>query len=122
MRILRHFKRHLFLYFFLLVQAIFLIWVISGAVSTSNSGAQAHAQALRECAGTGWQPLYSSYHDCVTNLGNLYSNASSAGKGIGVGLVIALWVVFDVVLMIGRIVVLLSRRGNRKSNKGEGDE
>jgi hypothetical protein len=66
--IARHFWRNFFRYFFFAVQAIFLIWLISGLASTD------------------------------------------AGKGIAVGLIIGLWVAVDVILGIGRIVVLFGRR------------
>lgn len=108
-----HFRRHLFLYFFLFMQAVFLAWVIAGAAGTSGSGAEAHAQAVRDCAGNGWQGLYSSYSDCVAKLGDTYNAASDTGKGIGAGLVIALWAAFDIVTLLIRLVVLLSRRGKK---------
>lgn len=38
------------------------------------------------------------------------NDAADAGKGIAVGLIIGLWVAVDVILGIGRIVVLLGRR------------
>ena len=103
-------RKPVFLVFFLLVQVLFLIWLIAGIASTSHTGADAHAQAVAQCSGTQWQPLYKSYSDCVTQLGNLYNNASDAGKGIGAGLVIGLWVAADVILGIGRFVVLFTRR------------
>lgn len=107
---LRHVWRHFFLYFFLAVQVVFLVWIITGNASQSNTGAQAHAQALKDCAGTGWQGLYKSYNDCVTHLGNAYNTASDLGKGIGTGLVFGLWVGTDIILGIGRMIVLFSRR------------
>jgi hypothetical protein len=58
--------------------AIFLIWIIGGAVSTSNSGTQAHNQAVSYCR-TNWQGLYSSYADCVTSYGNTLNAASDTG-------------------------------------------
>lgn len=109
-RIARHVWRNFFRYFFFAVQAIFLIWLITGLAGTSGSGASAHAQAIHDCSGTQWHYLYKSYNDCVTHLGNGYSAASDVGKGVAVGLIIALWVAADVILGIGRIVVLLGRR------------
>jgi hypothetical protein len=108
--IARHIWRNFFRYFFFCVQAIFIIWLIGGLASTSGSGAGAHTQAVQYCAGNGWQPLYKSYSDCVTHYGNTLNGAADAGKGIAVGLIIGLWVAVDVILGIGRIVVLLGRR------------
>jgi hypothetical protein len=109
-RIARHIWRNFFRYFFFAVQAIFLIWLISGLASTSGSGADAHAQALHYCAGNGWSPLFKSYSDCVTHYGNGLNAASDIGKGVATGLIIGLWVAVDVILGISRIVVLLGRR------------
>lgn len=118
-RIFRHVRRHLFLYFFLAVQVLFLAWIIAGLGATSGSGAEAHAQAVRDCAGDGWKYLYKSYTDCVTRLGNDYSTASDAGKSVGAGLIIGLWIAFDVVILLVRVVVLLSRRGNKTREEGK---
>ena len=104
-------KRHrVFLWFFLAVQAVFLVWVIAGASTGSGNAAQGRAQAVQQCSGTGWQGLYSSYPECVTQLSSLYGGASNAGTAVGVGIVISLWVAADVILGVGRIVVVSSRR------------
>lgn len=103
-------KHRVFLWFFLAVQVLFVIWLVTGLKATGGSGAEAHAQAVRDCAGTGWQGLYRSYQECVTHLGNTYNAASDAGKGIGAGLVIGLWVAADVILGIGRFIVVFARR------------
>jgi hypothetical protein len=102
--------RNFFRYVFFAVQAIFIIWLIGGLASTSGSGADAHTQALQYCAGNGWQVLYKSHADCVTHYGNTLNGASDVGKSIGAGLIIGLWVAVDIILGIGRIVVLLGRR------------
>jgi hypothetical protein len=118
-RIFRHIGRHLFLYFFLAVQALFLAWVITGTSSASGNEAQAHAQAVHDCAGQGWKYLYNSYGDCVTKLGSDYKTASDAGTGVGVGLLLGLWIALDVLLLLGRVVVLLARRGSKKNKEEE---
>lgn len=109
-RIRRHIWAHFFTYCFLAVQAIFLIWVIGGAASGSGNGADAHAEAVKFCANGGWQYLYHSQAECVTQYGNTLTGAGDIGTGIGVGIIIAFWVAVDVILGIGRIVVVLGRR------------
>lgn len=105
-------RRRVFIWVFLAIQAIFLIWIIAGAASTSNSGTQAHNQAV-SCCRAGWQGLYSSYADCVTSYGNTLNAASDAGKGIGIGLVIGLWAASDVILGVSYGVYRLTSRRNR---------
>jgi hypothetical protein len=105
-------RRRIFIWVFLAIQAIFLIWIIGGAASTSNSGTQAHNQAVSYCR-TNWQGLYNSYADCVTSYGNTLNAASDTGKGIGIGLVIGLWVASDVILGVSYGVYRLASRGNR---------
>jgi hypothetical protein len=78
-------RHHVFAWFFLAVQALFLFWVIAGANSTSTG----------DCTGLSAQEC----HD-----------ATSTGTALGIGLVIALWIGVDLVLGVIRIIVLLSRR------------
>jgi hypothetical protein len=111
---LRHIWSHFFLYFFLVVQVLFLVWIIAGNAA-GNSGADAHAQAIRDCSGTQWQPLFKSYQDCVTHYGNALNDASDIGKGLATGVIFAFWVGVDIILGIGRLVVVFTRRG--KSSK-----
>lgn len=90
MPVLRHFYRHLFLYTFLAIQVLFLVWIIS--------------------AGAG------AAHDINTTADNTTRAAKEAGTGIGIALVIGLWVAVDVILGVGRLVVVTSRRHhNRKA-------
>lgn len=103
-------RKQIFLWVFLTVQALFVVWIITGVAGNSGSGTAAHAQAIASCSGTQWRVLYKSAADCVTSLGNTYNAASDAGTGIGAGLVIALWVATDIILGIGRLVVIFSRR------------
>jgi len=106
-------RKRVFMWFFIAVQVIFLIWLIAGVAGTSGSGASAHTQAIQYCANNGWKVLYKSYSDCVTHYGNTLNGASDVGKGIGVGLVIALWVAVDIILGIGRLIVVFARRGSK---------
>lgn len=84
-------KRRIFPWFFLVVQAIFLIWIITGASSSGSTTAKSCAnltgQALQTC-----------------------QDASHAGTAIGVGLIIGLWVAVDVILALIYLFVRLLRR------------
>jgi hypothetical protein len=104
-------KRRVFLWVFLAVQALFLIWLITGIARTSNSGATAHSQAIQFCSSkANWQYLYKSSADCVTHYGNALNGASSVGKSIGAGIVIALWVVVDFFMGLGFMIYKLTQR------------
>ncbi|HEY2296148.1 MAG TPA: hypothetical protein VGH43_00355 [Jatrophihabitans sp.] len=79
-------RRHIFRWAFLAVQAGFVIWIIAGAHAASSPS---------DCSGL-------SAHDCQA--------AANAGTAIGVGLIIVFWILLDLVLLVSRIVVLLSRK------------
>lgn len=79
-------KKRIFMWFFLVVQLLFLIAVIAGISSggdTSNCGSLSQA-------------------DCEA--------AGQIGTGIGVALIFVAWAIVDVILGIGYIVVKLARR------------
>jgi hypothetical protein len=63
-------KRRVFLWFYLALQVIFLIWIIAGAQA----------------------------NHCNAQGSQLANNACTAGTGIGIALVIALWVAVDVIV------------------------
>lgn len=84
-------KRRIFPWFFLAVQAIFLIWIITGASSSGSATA-------KSCAGQVGQALQTC------------QDASHAGTAIGVGLIIGLWVAVDVILALIYLFVRLLRR------------
>ncbi|MFF3493113.1 hypothetical protein ACFYWS_17340 [Streptomyces sp. NPDC002795] len=75
------------MWFFLAVQAIFLLWIILGA----RSGAGVP-------------------DDCGSLDAQTCNDAESAGTAIGVGLVILLWAVVDIILGITYAVIRLARR------------
>lgn len=84
-------RRRVFMWFFLLVQVIFLIWIIAGASSSGSATA-------KSCAGLTGQALQTC------------QDASHVGTGIGIALIIGLWVGVDVILGIIYLVVRLARR------------
>ena len=85
-------RHHVFLWVFLAIQAIFVIWVITGAAS---KGANTGTQAAQLCSGNAWQGLYSSYAACIKGNGTLLAGAADTGKAIGVGLIVIIWIVVD---------------------------
>lgn len=104
-------KRRVFLWVFLVIQALFLIWIVTGVAGTSHSGTDAHAQAAQWCADkANWQYLYKSQADCVTHYGNALNGASDVGKSLGIGVIIALWVVVDFFLAVGYGIYRLASR------------
>lgn len=101
-------KRRVFMWFFLVVQAIFIIWLIVG-LATVHTG-PTHADLVAGCYHGAWQPLFKSQADCVKHYGGALNDAGTAGKAIGVGLVIALWVAVDVILGVTYMIYRLATR------------
>lgn len=100
-------RRRVFMWVFLVIQALFILWIITGLAS---HGPDTGAQASQLCSGHGWYPLYKSYADCIAGGSKLLSGASDIGKGLGVTLIIAAWVIIDFLLAVTWLVVRLSRR------------
>lgn len=71
-------RRKAFLIFFLIVQGLFVIWLISG-ISSVSSGPE-------DCG------IYLTQAEC--------EEAFAAGAAIGTGLVIAIWAAVDIILGI----------------------
>lgn len=84
-------KRRIFRWFFLAVNVVFLLWCIFGGKSGGDS-------AAKSCAGQ----IGQAYQTCL--------DASHVGTGIGIVLVIILWVVVDIILALIFIVMHLTRR------------
>lgn len=68
-------KRRIFMWFFLTIQALFLIWIIGG-ISSANPA----------------------------------TDAEAVGTGIGVALIIGLWMAVDFLLAIGYGIYRLAKR------------
>jgi hypothetical protein len=103
-------RKRVFMWCFIALQAVFLAWVITG-ISTANNAPSA-AEVHKGCDNGAWVGLFQSHADCMTHYAAGLSQAGNAGTAIGVGIVIALWVACDVILGIGRLVVIFSRRGS----------
>lgn len=101
-------RRRVFLWVFLGIQALFIIWIIVGVATTHTGPTQ--AQLAQGCYNGNWYPLFKSQADCVQHYGGALQDAGNIGKGIGVALVIALWVAVDVILGIGYGIYRLARR------------
>ena len=101
-------RRRVFLWVFLAVQALFVLWIIIG-VATVHAG-PTQAQLAQGCYDHQWWPLFKSQADCVTHYGGALSDAGTAGKAIGAGLIILLWAVADVILGVSYGVWRLARR------------
>jgi hypothetical protein len=97
---------------FLAVQALFLAWVIVGC-ATAHNGASP-SDVASQCSGNSWRVLYSSYGDCAKSVNDTMSAAGTIGTGIGLALVVGLWVAVDIILGVTRMVVVFSRRGRHQ--------
>jgi hypothetical protein len=80
-------KRPIFLWFFVAVQVLFVVWIISGVADASG------------------QP-----NNCEGLTPELCNDAESVGTGLGVGLVVLLWVVVDFLLAVVYGVYRLAKR------------
>lgn len=100
-------SRRVFMWTFLVIQALFLAWVISGIAG--HTGADT-ATVNAGCLHGAWQGLFQSQADCLVHYRAGLNQAAAAGTAIGVGIVIVFWAVVDIILGIGRLVVLTSRK------------
>jgi hypothetical protein len=103
-------KRRVFLWVFAAVQALFLIWLITGLVGTGHT-APSTAELLNECKQ--FADLYSSHAQCMRTQSQLDSDASGAGRGIGAALIVVLWIVVDFFLGLGYGIYRLASRPPR---------
>ena len=81
-------KRHrVFLWVFLAIQALFVVWIISGAASASGTPS-----------------------DCGTLDADTCNTAANAGAAIGVFIIVVLWCIADFLLAVGYTIYRLARR------------
>lgn len=105
-------RRRVFMWTFLAIQALFVIWIVAGLFTKTGPTT---AQVVSLCGKGQWQGLFTSYHDCVVHGANGLTQAGDLGKGIGVALIVVLWAVVDIILGIGRFVVLTARRHSERT-------
>ena len=86
-------RRRIFLWIFLAVQILFLIWVITGAATSSGTP--------EECRGLTGDNL------------ELCEDANDLGTTIGVGLIVAFWVAADFILALTYAIYRLASRPRR---------
>lgn len=103
------------MWFFLVVQAIFLtILIVVIASYAGEKTGPTRAELVSGCYNHNWYPLYKSQAACVTHYGHLLQSAGNAGRAVGgtvfTVLVIVLWAAADAILGIGRLVVVSARR------------
>ena len=100
-------KRRVFLWVFLAIQALFVIWIISALAA---KGPSIPVQVAQACNGQNWSPLFKSHQDCVTHFGGAMNDATNIGKGLGVALIVLIWVVLDFFLGLGYGIYKLATR------------
>lgn len=100
-------RRRVFMWVFLAIQVIFIIWVIAGAATKTGP---AQAQIAQGCYHHAWYPLFKSQADCVTHYGGALNDAGNVGKGLGIAVVVIIWVVVDIILGISYGVYRLATR------------
>ncbi|MCP3423816.1 hypothetical protein [Nocardioides pinisoli] len=80
-------KRRIFLWFFLAVQVLFIIWIIAGIGSAGGDATDCGSLSQETC-----------------------NDARDVGTGIGVALVVGLWMVVDFLLGVGYAIYRLAKR------------
>jgi hypothetical protein len=83
-------KKRVFMWVFLAFQALFILWLIAGMGGAGN--------AVNECANE------------AADMRDLCESATAVGAGIGIAMVLGLWVVVDLILGIGYAVFRLAKR------------
>jgi hypothetical protein len=102
-------KKRIFLWVFLAIQALFIIWIIAG-LATKPGGPSVAQQVAQQCSNGGWSPLFKSYADCTKHYGVALNDATNTGKGIGIAIIVAVWVVVDFFLGVGYGIYKLATR------------
>lgn len=103
-------RKRIFLWVFLGIQALFIIWLITGLASIHTGVSPHAAEVVKFCKNGGWQALYKSYQDCLTSYAHDLTNAGNTGKGLGAAAVVLIWVVVDFFLGLGYGIYRLARR------------
>ena len=85
-------KKRIFMWFFLAVQALFILWLVVG-LTTADPAAQCATEVFNE---------YYTKEDCML--------AAEAGTGIGAGLIFVFWLIVNTLLLMVWAVTKLARR------------
>jgi hypothetical protein len=93
-------KRRVFRWVFLAIQILFVIWLIAGIAATHGDP--------NHCLNQGGAALGGGQAGV-----DLCSNATDTGRAIGIGMVIALWVVVDVI--VGGTYAVMKLAGRKQS-------
>ena len=80
-------KRRTFMWVFLVVQALFLAWLIGGIASASGAPADCGSLSAETC-----------------------NDAQNVGAAIGVGIIFVFWAVVDIILGVTYAIIKLARR------------
>jgi hypothetical protein len=102
-------KRRVFLWVFLAIQALFIILIVV-QVGAHPAGPTAAQQAAQQCANGGWQGLFKSQADCDQHYAVALNDAGNVGKGIGVVVIVVIWMVVDFFTGLGYGIYRLASR------------
>ena len=95
-------RRKIFLWFFLALQAVFIIWLIAGTASAgSGINASVVAQCHSQAVGMGMTQAH-----CVSFLGG----AAKTGTALGATAIAVVWVIADFVVGLTYGIYRLARR------------
>jgi len=100
-------RRRVFLWVFLAIQALFIIWLIAGGVSTgSGIHASVAAQCLQQAKGMGMTQA-----QCISWLGG----AAKTGTAFGAALIVVVWIVVDFFVSLTYGIYRLATRSSRQA-------
>jgi hypothetical protein len=105
-------RRRVFLWIFLAIQLILIVWIIAGVAATRHT-APTDAQMAQNSSAHGPNSvllLYKSRADCMAHYSRVLSDASGAGRGLGVAVVVVLWIVIDFLVGVPYAIYRLARR------------
>ena len=100
-------RRRVFLWVFLAIQAVFIIWLIAGGVSTGGGiHASVAAQCLQQAKGMGMTQA-----QCISWLGG----AAKTGTALGAAFIVIAWIIVDFFVSLTYGVYRLATRSSRQA-------
>jgi hypothetical protein len=102
-------KRRVFLWAFLGIQVLFIVLIVT-QIAAHPAGPTAAQQAAQTCANHGWYPLFKSQADCDQHYAVALNDAGDVGKGIGVVVIVVIWMVVDFFTGLGYGIYRLASR------------